>query len=93
MKKEELTELLKYCSPNSIYVVRYDNRIVEVICPFEVIALNNVNKLSTGKTYIVDGIRLSSDLRVVYVINDLRGAFKKKKSRLELEPAYIKGSE
>ena len=71
MKKEELTELLKYCSPNSIYVVRYDNSIVEVACPFKVIALNKVSSLCTGKAYIVQGVKLSSDLKVVYVIHDV----------------------
>ena len=68
MKNEVYLELLKYSSPWSILVINDSNRIVELKCPFKVESRLSVGKINYGEEYNVIRVRLSTDLKVVFVV-------------------------
>ncbi len=61
-------ELLKYASPKSIWVVNYENKLMELECPFNVKCINDIGFLKTGEIYQVSYIKLSTDFKIVYLI-------------------------
>jgi len=70
MKNSELVELLRYSTPWSIWVVTFENKLIELKCPFMVLAIRNVGKIAPGEMCIVTYIKLSTNLQVVYIIDD-----------------------
>jgi len=68
MNDEELAEILKYCSPLELYVVTWNNLLKRLFCPFKVKALSNVGNLKKGKTYWVKAVKVTMELKTVYVI-------------------------
>jgi hypothetical protein len=68
MKKNEMAELLKYASPYSILVVTYRNKIIELKVPFRVQIKNDVGNLIKGKIEEVELVKLSTNLKTVFVI-------------------------
>ena len=69
MKTSDLTYLLKYCSSFSIYVVGEKGKLIKIDCPFTVKLLIELKGYKKGTTFQVEELRLSPDLRIVYVIN------------------------
>lgn len=70
MKNSELLELLRYSTPWSIWVVSFENKLIEMKCPFVVLAIRNVGKISIGEMCIVTYLKLSTNLQVVYIVED-----------------------
>lgn len=70
MNKNEIAELLKYASPYSILVVNYLNKIIELKVPFRVQLKNDVGNLVKGKTEEVELVKLSTNLKIVFMIDD-----------------------
>jgi hypothetical protein len=70
MTKNELVELLKYSSPLEIYVVSWKNNLIKVYCPFEVQVLQDIGTLKTGQFVFVDEIKVTIELKTVYIIGD-----------------------
>ena len=70
MKNRELAELLKYSSSSSILVVTYNNKLIELFCPFHVLGKYKINLIKKNTLYTVSRIKLSSNLKIVFVIND-----------------------
>ncbi|MCR8667083.1 hypothetical protein NO995_05275 [Aestuariibaculum sp. M13] len=68
MNRNELAELLKYASPYSILVVTYLNKIIELKTPFRVQLKTDVGELRTGDIVEVELIKLSTNLKTVFVI-------------------------
>ncbi len=70
MDQKDLVELLKYSSPYSILVVTYDNELVELFCPFIVFVKQDIGDLIRGDKASVIMVKLSSNLKTVFVIED-----------------------
>ncbi len=70
MNKKEIAELLQYCSPNSILVCTYFNKLATLYCPFKVLAREDVGGLKRNRTYQVTAVKLSTNLKTVFIINN-----------------------
>lgn len=68
MNREQLAELLRYASPYSIMVVTWQDRVMELRCPFRVQLKNDVGILTKGKIVEVEMVKLSTNLKTVFVI-------------------------
>ena len=65
-----MAELLKYASPYSILVVTYRNKIIELKVPFRVLLKKDVGNLVKGKIEEVELVKLSTNLKTVFIINE-----------------------
>ncbi|QLG45408.1 hypothetical protein [Costertonia aggregata] len=70
MRKKEYVELLKYSSPNSIWIVDHMGHLKLLNCPFLVISKYEIGELKKGDEFSVSKVRLSEDLKVVYIIEN-----------------------
>ena len=70
MNKSQLAELLKYCSPNQLYVVTWNNILKLLFCPFKVKAKQDIGSLRAGEQYWVREVKVTLELKTVYVIGD-----------------------
>lgn len=68
MNKNQLAEILKYCSPKVLYIVTWNNLFKKLFCPFKVRVLNPVGELSLGEIVFVDEIKVTTELKTVFVI-------------------------
>ena len=70
MNKNQLAEILKYCSPKVIYVVTFNNLLKRILCPFPVRVLNPVGKLRKGEIVFVDEVKVTMELKTIFIIKD-----------------------
>ena len=68
MTDHELAEILKYSSPKEIYVITWNNQLIKLKCPFRVIVLKNVGLLLKGEIILVTEIKVTSEIKTVYII-------------------------
>ncbi|GIZ07905.1 hypothetical protein [Flavobacterium sp. UMI-01] len=68
MTDHELAEILKYSSPKEIYVFTWNNQLIQLKCPFRVLVLNNVGWLLKGQIVLVTEIKVTSEIKTVYII-------------------------
>lgn len=68
MTKKELAEILKYSSPREIYIISYNNLLIRLVCPFKVQVIHEVGLLRYGQIVLVDEIKVTLELKTVYVI-------------------------
>lgn len=69
MTKKELAELLKYSSPNELWVITFNNFLKRLICPFKVKVLQDVGLLKRGQIVLVTEVKVTTELKTVYMIN------------------------
>jgi hypothetical protein len=70
MTRSQLSELLKYSSPREIYVITHYNVLKRVFCPFRVSVLQEIGVLKRGQIVFVDEIKVTLELKTVYIINN-----------------------
>lgn len=70
MTDHELAELLKHSNPKEIYVITLNNRLLRLKCPFRVVVLNNIGWLLKGQIVLVTEIKVTSDVKTVFIIDD-----------------------
>jgi hypothetical protein len=70
MTKTELAELLKYSSPQEIYVITHYGVLKRVFCPFRVKVLRKIGALKRGQVVLVHEIKVTLELKTVYIINN-----------------------
>jgi hypothetical protein len=68
--KEYITELMKYCDPISILVIGFGGQLIRLYCPFTVIVIYPVGELEKGDAYLVDAVKVTLELRDVYIIEN-----------------------
>ena len=68
MNKEDLAEQLKYSSSEWIYIVTWNNILKQLFTPFKVAVLRPVGQLSKGQVVWVDQVKVTIDLKTVFVI-------------------------
>jgi len=69
MDDDELADILKYCSSKELYVVTYYNMLKILYCPFRVKVLSNVGMLRKGQLVWVSEVKVTIDLKTVFMIN------------------------
>lgn len=70
MKNENLVFLLKYASSYSILIVNENNELLELKCPFKVLARYSNRDLLKNSVYLVKRLKLSENHSLVYLINN-----------------------
>ena len=66
MDKKALVELLRYSSPYSILVVRWDGRLMEVCCPFQVRVKEDFDVFARGRMHWVSSVLVSTQGTTVF---------------------------
>ena len=70
MNANEYGFLLRYSSPYSILVVTFDNKLIELECPFKVNVIKSINKMIATQIKEVTQVKLSTNGKIVYLIED-----------------------
>jgi predicted component of type VI protein secretion system len=70
MTKKELADVLKYTSPNIIYVVTWNNILKKVFCPFKVIVLGDIGDLRKGDVVLVEAVKVDLSLKTIFIIEN-----------------------
>ena len=68
MKEEEIISFKQYYSPNRILVVTHTNRLVELYCPFLVIAKESIRKINDGQLAFVEKTGITKGEDYVFLI-------------------------
>jgi hypothetical protein len=70
MNANEYGFLLRYSSSNSILVVTFDNRLIELACPFDVEVIKGINNMIVSQIKEVTQVKLSTNGKIVYIIDN-----------------------
>lgn len=70
MTDEEIADLMKYSSPNEIFIVNKSDRIVKLNCPFNVKVKYNIGELLKDEIVLVTKVKLTRELHSAYVIKN-----------------------
>jgi hypothetical protein len=70
MNANEYGFLLRYSSSNSILVVTFDNRLIELACPFKVEVIKSINNMVVSQIKEVTQVKLSTNGKIVYIIDN-----------------------
>jgi hypothetical protein len=70
MTRSQLSELLKYSSPNELYIITYYNTLIRLFCPVKVQVLRDIGILKRGQIVFVDEIKVTIELKTVYIIDN-----------------------
>jgi hypothetical protein len=68
--KDYIAELMKFCDPNSLLVIGNEGKLFRIYCPFTVLVLYPVGHLEKGDVYLVDAVKVTLELRDVFIIED-----------------------
>lgn len=68
MNGKELAEILKYSTPNTLWIITWNNLLKELFCPFKVLVKHNVGNLKKGDEVMVEGVKVTVGLKTVYII-------------------------
>ena len=72
MSKEEfLQELLKWVNYDSILVIDNKGLLRRIYCPFKVICLMDFPNIKQGEKVNVDAVKLTVEVREVYIIKGI----------------------
>jgi hypothetical protein len=66
--KEYISELMKYCDPYSLLVIGIEGQLIRLYCPFSVIVVYSVGYLEKGDVYLVDAVKVTLELKDVFII-------------------------
>ena len=70
-KEKYLQELLKWVSSDSLLVIDGSGNLRRLYCPFKVICLINFPAINEGDKVSVDAIKLTVEVREVYIIEGI----------------------
>jgi len=68
MTEKDLADLLKYSNSKELFIVTYNNLLKLLFCPFRVSVMHHVGSLEKGQKVWVDEVKVTSDLKTVYII-------------------------
>jgi hypothetical protein len=70
-KEKYLKELLKWVSSDSLLVIDRSGNLRRLYCPFNVICLINFPVINKGDKVSVDAVKLTVEVREVYIIGGI----------------------
>ena len=68
MNEKQLAEILRYSSPNELYIVTWNNLLKLLITPFKVFVIDDVGALKKGQLVQVIEVKITMELKTVYII-------------------------
>lgn len=68
MNEKQLAELLKYSSPNELYIISWNNLLKCLFTPFKVLVLDDMEPLGKGEVVWVEQVKVTRELKTVYII-------------------------
>ena len=69
MSNKELIELLKHCSPDIIYIVNDENRIIKLHTPIKLLVLFDVGDFRKNQIVTCTELKITTDARIVFYID------------------------
>jgi len=69
MSNKELIELLKSCSPNIIYVVNGQNRIIKLHIPIKLLVLADIGSFRKNQIIYCTELKITTHARIVFYID------------------------
>ena len=69
MSNKELIELLKHCSPDIIYVVNEENRIIKLHTPIKLLVLFDVGDYRKNQIVTCSELKITTEARIVFYID------------------------
>ena len=69
MSNKELIELLKHCSPDIIYVVNDENRIIKLHTPIKLLVLFDVGDYRKNQIVTCSELKITTEARIVFYID------------------------
>lgn len=70
MSIKELAELLKHCSPNIIYAVNGENRLIKLHTPFRLVVLQDIGGLFQSQIVECSEVKITYEGKMVFCIGD-----------------------
>ena len=70
MIDDVIADLMKYSSPNELYIVNANDRIVKLRCPFKVRVKYNIGELLKDEIVLVTKVKLTRELQSAYIIKN-----------------------
>ncbi|HEY9184320.1 MAG TPA: hypothetical protein VIM94_03240 [Salegentibacter sp.] len=68
MNEEQLAEILKYSSPNTLYIVTWNNLLKLLFCPFEVVVKHPIGDLNEGEKVLVEAVKVTAEIKTVFIV-------------------------
>lgn len=68
MSDDELADVLKYSSPDTLYIITWNNLLKELFCPFQVVVKHQIGELATGQIVWVENVKVTVKLKTVYMV-------------------------
>jgi hypothetical protein len=69
MSNKELIELLKHCSPDIIYVINDENRIIKLHTPIKLLVLCDVGEYRKNQMVTCTELKITTEARIVFYID------------------------
>ena len=69
MSNKELIELLKHCSPDIIYIVNDENRIIKLHTPIKLLVLFDVGDYRKNEIVTCSELKITTEARIVFYID------------------------
>ena len=69
MSNKELIELLKHCSPDIIYIVNDENRIIKLHTPIKLLVLFDVGDYRKNEIVTSSELKITTEARIVFYID------------------------
>jgi len=69
MSNKELIELLKSCSPNIIYVVNDENRIIKLKTPLKLLVRADIGSYRKNQIVTCTELKITTHARIVFYID------------------------
>ena len=70
MTKKELAEVLKYSNSQELYVITHYGVLMRLFCPVKIQVLGDIGILKRGQIVFVDEIKVTIELKTVYIIDN-----------------------
>lgn len=68
MSDDELADVLKYSSPDTLYIITWNNLLKKLFCPFKVVVKHQIGELEKGEVVWVSSVKVTAKLKTVYLI-------------------------
>lgn len=75
MGSKLIDDINKYTSSDSLLVHSKSKGLIRLFCPFNAKVIQAVDSFMVGETVEVIRVKLSKDLRLVYILDDKKGYY------------------
>ena len=69
MSEDELADVLKYSSPDTLFIITWNNLLKKLFCPFQVVVKHHIGELEEGEIVWVESVKVTVKLKTVFMVN------------------------